>query len=83
MEASVGLESLQALHQDLVALEEGQLRNIDRLCDEIRAHVEAFRKLLDKSQKSDASRAKLSSGDLGPPCTLYRLRNEADVSADL
>lgn len=62
MKAPVELESLQALHQDLIALEEGQLRNIDKLCDEIRAHVEAFRRLLDKPPKSDASRTKLNSG---------------------
>ncbi len=82
MEASVRLESLRGLHQDLVAFEEGRLRNIDKLCEDIKAHVEAFRKLLDKSQKSDASRAKLSSGDLGSPihCNGYK---EADVSANL
>lgn len=62
MEAPLELESLQILHQDLIALEEGHLRNIDKLCEEIRGHIEAFRKLLDKSQKSEASRTKLTSG---------------------
>lgn len=66
MEAPAELESLRDLHQDLVALEEGQLRNIDKLCAEIRAHVDAFRKLLDKSQKSDASRSKLNTGTVVP-----------------
>lgn len=58
----VPLESLQVLHRDLIALEEGRLRNIDKLCEEIKGHVEAFKKLLDKSQKSDTSRTKLRSG---------------------
>ncbi|KAL8716655.1 MAG: hypothetical protein Q9225_006036, partial [Loekoesia sp. 1 TL-2023] len=64
MEAPVELESLRALHQDLIALEDGQLRNIDRLCDELRSHVEAFRKLLDKPTKNNASRTKLNSGTI-------------------
>lgn len=67
MGAPAELESLQNLHQDLIALGEGQLRNIDKLCHEIRAHIEAFRKLLDKPQKSDASRAKLNSGTTALP----------------
>lgn len=62
MEAPFELEGLRILHQDLIALEEGHLRNIDKLCEEIRGHTEAFRKLLDKSQKSEASRLKLTSG---------------------
>lgn len=62
MEAEGGLESLRALHQDLIALEDGQIRNIDRLCNELNAHVEAFKNLLDRPPKSDASRKKLESG---------------------
>lgn len=62
MEAEGGLESLRALHQDLIALEDGQLRNIDKLCNELKAHVEAFKNLLDRPTKSDTSRKKLESG---------------------
>ena len=62
MEAEGGLESLRALHRDLIALEDGQIRNIDRLCNELKAHVEAFKNLLDRPAKSDASRKKLESG---------------------
>lgn len=64
MEAAGGLESLRALHQDLIALEDGQLqlRNIQKLCDELKAHVEAFQNLLDRPAKSDTSRKKLESG---------------------
>lgn len=62
MEAPGELESLRALHQDLVALDEAQLQNIDRLCGEIRAHIQAFKKLLDHPSKHDSSRGKLTSG---------------------
>lgn len=68
MEVPDELDGLRALHQDLIALEEGQLRNIDKLCDELRSHVEAFRKLLDKPPKSDASRTKLNSGNVALRC---------------
>ncbi|KAL8984123.1 MAG: hypothetical protein Q9205_001830 [Flavoplaca limonia] len=64
MEAEGGLESLRALHQDLIALEHSQIRNIDRLCNELKAHVEAFKDLLDRPAKSDASRKKLESGTI-------------------
>ncbi len=62
MEVSGGLQSLRALHQDLIALEDGQLRNIDKLCGELKAHIEAFKNLLDRPSKSDTSRKKLQSG---------------------
>lgn len=62
MDAQGELASMRALHQDLVALEDTQLRNIDKLLDEIRAHVQAFRKLLDRPPKSDTSRKQIKSG---------------------
>ena len=62
MEVSGGLQNLRALHQDLIALEDGQLRNIDKLCSELKAHIEAFKNLLDRPSKSDTSRKKLQSG---------------------
>ncbi|KAL8703540.1 MAG: hypothetical protein Q9201_003297, partial [Fulgogasparrea decipioides] len=64
MEAAGGLESLRALHKDLTAFEGAQLRNIDKLCDEIKAHIEAFRKLLDHTPKSDTSRRVVASGTI-------------------
>lgn len=68
MEALAELDGLRILHQDLIALGDGQLRNIDKLCDELKSHVEAFRKLLDKPPKSDASRKKLNLGNITFPC---------------
>ncbi|KAL9603047.1 MAG: hypothetical protein Q9219_001411 [cf. Caloplaca sp. 3 TL-2023] len=61
MEDPLELENLRALHQDLLVLQDGQLQKIDRLCRELESHVEAFRKLLDKPPKNDASRTKLTS----------------------
>ena len=56
------LEGLQDLHQDLIALSELQLRNVERLWAELDARVDEFRKLLDKPRKNDASRRLLQSG---------------------
>ena len=57
-----GLEGLRGLHQDLIALSESQLRNVDRLWAELDARVDEFRRLLDKPQKNEASRKTLLSG---------------------
>lgn len=56
------LESLKGLHQDLIALSQARLPEIDRLCADLEAHIEAFRGLLDKPLKNDASRGVLNSG---------------------
>lgn len=61
-EVEEGLIGLQGLHQDLQGLEEGQLRNIDRLWANLEARVGEFRQLLDKPPKNDASRKTLLSG---------------------
>ena len=57
-------EGLRSLQQDLVALNESRLRNVDRLWTELEARIEEFRQLLEKPQKSDTSRKKLLSGIL-------------------
>jgi len=59
-----GLAGLRGLHQDLLALEESRLRNIDRLWAELEARINEFRELLDKPAKNDASRKTLQSGEL-------------------
>ena len=59
-----GLIGLQGLHQDLVALEAFQLRNIDRLWADLERRVGEFRQLLDKPSKSDTSRKALQSGEI-------------------
>lgn len=56
------VEGLRGLHQDLVALDESQLRNVDRLLAELEARVGDFKKLLDKSPKNEKSRNTLLSG---------------------
>ena len=57
-----GLASLRGLRQELLALEQSQLRNIDRLWADLEAHVQDFRQLLDKPSKNEASRKELLSG---------------------
>lgn len=58
------LDGLRGLHQDLIALEESQLRNIERLCTELEARIVEFRNLLDKPPKEESSRKTLNSGAL-------------------
>ncbi|KAL9576321.1 MAG: hypothetical protein Q9212_007201, partial [Teloschistes hypoglaucus] len=64
MGAQGELASLRALHHDLIALEDTQLRNIDKLLDEIKAHAQAFKKLLDQPPRNDNSRKQVKSGSL-------------------
>jgi nuclear pore complex protein Nup205 len=56
------LESLRGLHQDLVALSASCLYNVERLRLGLEAHIEDFRKLLDKKSRSDESRKTLKTG---------------------
>ena len=56
------LESLQALHADLLALSESRLLNIERLGNQLDAHIKDFRALLDKKPRSDQSRQTLGTG---------------------
>ncbi|KAI4258556.1 MAG: hypothetical protein LQ352_001191 [Teloschistes flavicans] len=81
MDAQGELASMRALHQDLVALEDTQLRNIDKLLDEIRAHVQAFRKLLDRPPKSDTSRKQIKSGTIQIEDSEYAVNQEFQEEA--
>lgn len=54
---------LRGLQQDLIALDESRLQNIDRLWADLEARIEEFRRLLDKPQKNDSSRKELLSGN--------------------
>jgi nuclear pore complex protein Nup205 len=56
------LDSLQALHSDLLALSDSRLSNLDRLAAELEAHVEAFRSLLDHKPRNDQSRKSIQTG---------------------
>ena len=58
------IESLRGLHQDLIAFSESHLRNVDRLWAELELRLDEFRKLLDQSSKSEASRKAVQSGEL-------------------
>ena len=60
-----GLEGLRGLQQDLAALDESRLRNIDRLWTQLENRIDEFRQLLDKSPKNENSRKQLLSG-IGP-----------------
>ena len=70
---------LQDLHQDLIDLEQGRLRNIDQLCAELEARVGEFRRLLHKSPKNDNSRRGLSSGEQQDRLRSILLSLKADV----
>lgn len=80
------LEGLQGLHQDLIALDQTRLRNIDKLWADLQERVVEFRKLLDKSPKNEESRKKLLTGmrislimvTLGKAFQLTRYLNRAD-----
>jgi nuclear pore complex protein Nup205 len=56
------LESLQALHTDLVALTESRLLNVERLGMQLEAHIQDFRALLDRKFRNEQSRQKLATG---------------------
>ncbi|CAG8429751.1 unnamed protein product [Penicillium salamii] len=55
---------LRGLYQDLSAVSEGHLDNVERLCFELETHIQDFRKLLDKPAKNNASRQAVLSGKI-------------------
>ena len=62
MDERESLVGLRGLYQDLSALSESSLVNVDRLCVELETHIDDFRKLLDKPTKNNASRQAVLSG---------------------
>ena len=62
-EGDNGLVGLQGLHQDLVDLEQGRLREVDRLWADLEARIQDFRQLLDKPSENEQSKRTLLSGD--------------------
>ena len=74
-----GLESLQALHADLLALSESRLSNVERLGIQLEAHIQDFRALLDKRARSEESRKSLETGTL-EKLRSTRRRKEADIN---
>ncbi|OCL14310.1 hypothetical protein AOQ84DRAFT_42231 [Glonium stellatum] len=59
-----GLEGLQGLHRDLLALTESRLPMLERLWAELEARIDEFKTLLDRPRKNDKSRQILSSGTI-------------------
>jgi nuclear pore complex protein Nup205 len=58
------LGGLRGLYQDLSTISEASIPNIERLCMELEAHLDDFRKLLNKAPKNNASRQAVLSGRL-------------------
>ena len=61
-EPTTSLESLQALHADLLALTDSRLLHIERLELQLEAHMNGFRGLLDKKPRDEKSRQSLATG---------------------
>lgn len=59
------LAALQGLHRDLCAHIDLQLPVLERLIQNLEAHLEDLKGLLDKKPKSDASRQALGAGIYG------------------
>lgn len=66
------LESLEALHRELVAVCEHRFESLHILEQELDAHAQAFRKLLDKPARSETSRNVVKTGMLDVPCVKDR-----------
>ena len=56
------LETLPALHADLLAQSESRLSSLERLEAQINAHINDFRNLLDKKARNEQSRQSLATG---------------------
>lgn len=57
------LGGLRGLYQDLSTISESSIPNVERLCFELEAHIDDFRKLLDKATKNNTSRQAVLSGE--------------------
>ena len=57
-----GLAAIRNLHEDLAALSEVRLPNIEGLCLSLESHLGALKKLLDKKPQNDQSKQALDSG---------------------
>ena len=56
------LESLEALHKELLPASEYRFENVQFLEQSLLAHADAFRKLLDKPARDSKHRAAVQSG---------------------
>lgn len=57
-----GLERLESLHRDLLSLSQLRLLNVERLWVQLEAHIEEFRRLLEKVPRNEQSRESLATG---------------------
>lgn len=62
MDACDIFEDLRGLYHDLDAISKSPIPNIDRLRIDLEAHIQDFRKLLDKPPKNNTSRQAVLSG---------------------
>ncbi|KAL4821230.1 hypothetical protein BDW67DRAFT_172084 [Aspergillus spinulosporus] len=76
MESAEPLEGLRGLYQDLSALSDSSLLNIDRLRVELETHIHDFRTLLDKPTKSNESRMSVLSGKITIDDVEYSVNDE-------
>ncbi|KAL4973159.1 hypothetical protein BDW66DRAFT_162335 [Aspergillus desertorum] len=76
MESAEPLEGLRGLYQDLSALSDSSLVNIDRLRVELETHIHDFRNLLDKPTKSNGSRMSVLSGKITIDDVEYSVNDE-------
>lgn len=72
MELQDKLDGVRELHQELTALLESRLVVVEKLCLDLEHHIDEFRKLLDKSPRSEASRQSLASGTARPTKRITR-----------
>ncbi|KAE8350978.1 cullin-4B [Aspergillus coremiiformis] len=75
------LAGLRGLYQDLSSLTDSSFVNIDRLRVELEAHIDDFRKLLDRPPKSNASRQAVLSGKITIDDCEYTINQEFQQGA--
>ncbi|THC96789.1 hypothetical protein EYZ11_003714 [Aspergillus tanneri] len=81
MEDQDTLAGLRGLYQDLSALSNSSFVNIERLRIELEAHIQDFRKLLDKPTKNNASRQAVLSGKITVDEIQYSINEEFQQGA--
>ncbi|GMF77188.1 unnamed protein product [Aspergillus oryzae] len=75
------LAGLRGLYQDLSSLTESSFVNIDRLRVELEAHIDDFRKLLDRPPKNNSSRQAVLSGKITVDDLEYSINEEFQQGA--
>ncbi|EAW13129.1 nuclear pore complex Nup192/Nup205 family protein [Aspergillus clavatus NRRL 1] len=81
MEGRDTLAGLRGLYQDLSALSDSSFVNIERLRIELEAHIEDFRKLLDKPTKNNTSRQTVLSGKITVDDVEYSINQDFQQGA--